>query len=147
MHAGGTANAGLSFGLRALSAATQPPPYWWRSALPVLKLGTINQRAAWFGAVAIAVITLALAVAVWVLHSRRIAALAALSLLTALAALETYAAVPASNLEHAPTDLSYLMAPMFPLGALAWLTAGSVLILGAWRASADDQRNLPTLDH
>jgi len=134
MHAGGTAKAGLTFGLRALSAATQPPPYWWRSALPALKLGTIDQRAAWFGAVAIAVIALALAVAIRALHSRRIAALAALSLLTALAALVTYAGIPASNLEHAPTDLSYLMAPMFPLGVLSWLAVGSVLMLGAWRA-------------
>lgn len=134
MHAGGTAKAGPSFGLRALSAATQPPPYWWRSALPALKLGAIDQRAAWFGAVALAVTALALAVAILVLRSRRTAALVALSLLTALAALETYAGVPTSNLEHAPTDLSYLMAPMFPLGVLAWLAVGSVLILGAWRA-------------
>ena len=134
MLAGGTGKAGLSFGLRALAAATQPPPYWWRSTLPALELGTIDQRAAWFGVVATVVIALALAVAILVLQSRRIAALAAVSLVTALAALGTYAGVPASNLEHSPTDLSYLLAPMFPLGVLAWLSVGSVLILGAWRA-------------
>ena len=134
MHAGSTTNAGLSFGLRALAAATQPPPYWWRSTLPAMQLGVIGQRAAWYGAGALAVIALALAVAIVVLRSRRVAALVALSLLTALAALETYAGVPASNLEHAPTDLSYLLAPMFPLGVLAWLAVGLVLILGAWRA-------------
>ncbi len=133
MDGGGTATAGMSFGLRALAAATQPPPFWWRSVLAVLKLGTISQRPAWFGAAALAVIVLSLAAAILVLRSRRIAALAAVSLLAALGALVTYAGVPASNLEHAPTNLNYLMAPMFPVGVLAWLTVASVLAAGAWR--------------
>lgn len=134
MRAGGQAKAGLLFGLRALSAAAAPPPSWWRPTLPALKLAVLGQRPAWPGAALLGVTALALVAAIVLVRSRRTAALVALSLLTALAALETYAGVPAPNLRHAPTDLSYLMAPLFPLGVLAWLAVGSVVVLGAWRA-------------
>jgi hypothetical protein len=132
--AGSTPRAGLAFGLRALSAAAQPPAYWWRSRLPAMHLETIDQRAAWFGIAQLAVTALALVVAIVVLRSRRAAALAGLSLLTAAAALETYSGIPAPNLGSTPTDLSYLMAPMFPVGVLAWLAVGCVLALAASRA-------------
>ena len=133
LRAGSTAQAGRSFGLKALSAATQPPTYWWKLPLPPLKLSTIDQRAAWFGVVQLAVTALVLIIAIFLLRSRRAAALAALSLLTGAAALETYSGIPASNLGRAPTDLSYLMAPMFPMGVLAWLAVGCVLVLSTSR--------------
>jgi hypothetical protein len=134
LRAGSTARAGLSFGLKALSAATQPPAYWWKPSLEALKLSTIDQRAVWFGVVQLAVTTLVLIVAIFVLRSRRAAAPAALSLLTCAAALETYSGIPAWNLWRPVTDLSYLMAPMLPIGVLAWLAAGYVLVLATWRA-------------
>lgn len=138
LRAGSAARAGLSFGLKALSAATQPPAYWWESLLPPMKLSTIDQRTPWFGVVQLAVTALALIVAVVVLRSRRAAALAAVSVLTGAAALETYSGIPASNLSvtgRGLTDLSYLMAPMFPVGVLAYLAVGYVLVLAARRAA------------
>jgi hypothetical protein len=64
LRAGSTARAGRSFGLKALSAATQPPTYWWKLPLPPLKLSTIDQRAAWFGVVELAVTALVLIIAI-----------------------------------------------------------------------------------
>ena len=134
LRAGSTAPAGRTFGLKALSAATQPPAYWWKLPLPPLTLSTIDQRAAWFGVAQLAVTALVLIIAIFVLRSRRAAALATLSLLTGVTALETYSGIPASDLRKGPTDFSYLMAPMFPMGVLAWLTVGCVLVLLTSRA-------------
>jgi hypothetical protein len=135
LRSGGTAQAGFIFGLKALSAAAQPPVYWWKPSLTALTLISIDQRAAWFGIVQLSVTALALAVAIFVLRSRRAAALAALSLLTAAAALITYSGIPAWNLYRPVTNLSYLMAPMFAVGVLAWLAAGYVLVLAIWQAT------------
>lgn len=135
LRSGETAQAGFGFGLKALSAAAQPPTYWWMPSLTALKLDTIVHRAAWFGIVQLAVTALVLVVAIFVLRSRRAAALAALSLLTAVAALKTYSGIPAWNLERPVTDLSYLMAPMFPMGMLAWVAVGYVLVLATWQAT------------
>jgi len=133
LRAGGTARAGFSFGLKALSAATQPPAYWWKPSLEALKLSTIAQRAAWFGVAQLVVTVLALIVALVALRSRRAVALAVLSLLTGVAALETFSSIPTWDLWRPVTDLSYLMTPMFPMGVLAWLAVGYVLILAIWR--------------
>jgi hypothetical protein len=135
LRSGGTAQAGFGFGLKALSAATQPPAYWWKPSLLPLNLSTIDHRSAWFGIVQLSVTALVLTVAVFVLRSRRSAALAVLSLLTAAAALTTYAGIPAWNLWRPVTDLDYLVAPMFPMGVLAWLAAGYVLVLAIWQAT------------
>lgn len=132
LHAGGGSRAGISFGLKALSAATQPPAYWWQSSLPHLNLGVIGGRAAWFGIAQLAVTALILLVAIVVLRSRWAAALAALSLLADIALLETYSGIPKSSLSVTPStfnDLTYLMAPMFAVGVLAWLAAATVLVL------------------
>jgi hypothetical protein len=134
-RSGATARAGFDFGLKALSAATQPPAYWWKPSLTALKLSTIDQRAAWFGIVQLSVTALVLIVAIFFLRSRRAAALAVLSLLTAAAALTTYSGIPAWNIRRPVTDLSYLMAPMLPVGVLAWLAAGYVLVLAIWQAT------------
>jgi hypothetical protein len=102
-----------------------------------MRLSAIEQRTVWFGVVQLAVTALALIVAVFVLRSRRAAALAAVSLLTGVAALETYSGIPASNLSMTGsgfTDLSYLMAPMFPVGVLAYLAVGYVLVLATRQA-------------
>jgi hypothetical protein len=135
LRPGGTAEAGFGFGLKALSAATQPPAYWWKPSLTALKLSMIVHRAAWFGIVQLTVTALALIVAIFVLRSRRAAALAAVSLLTAAAALKTYSGIPAWSLHRPVTNLSYLMALLFPVGVLAWLAAGYVLVLATWQAT------------
>jgi hypothetical protein len=93
----------------------------------------IDYRAAWFGVVQLAVTALVLLVAIFVLRSRRAAALATLSLLTAAAALKTYSGIPAWNIRRPVTQLNYLMAPMFLVGVLAWLATGYVLGLATWR--------------
>ena len=134
LRAPGTAQTGIGFGLKALSAATQPPVYWWKPSLTALKLSMILNRPTWFGIVQLGVTALVLIVAIFALRSRRAAALAALSLLTAAAALKTYSGIPAWNLSRPVTDLSYLMAPMFLIGVLAWLAAGFVLVLAIWQA-------------
>jgi len=126
-----TGRAGLAFGLKAISAATRPPAYWWQPSLP-LKLSVLDQRAAWFGAVQLAVAALGLIGVVLALRSRRAAALAVVTVLAIAAMLDAYAGIPAADVNPARnpvTDLSYLMAPIFPLGVLAWLTAGAVLAL------------------
>ena len=133
LRAGSTAQAGFHFGLKALSAATQPPPYWWKTPIIALKLSMIDYRAAWFGVVQLAVTALVLLVAIFVLRSRRAAALATLSLLTAAAALKTYSGIPAWNIRRPVTQLNYLMAPMFLVGVLAWLATGYVLGLAIWQ--------------
>jgi hypothetical protein len=121
--------AGVSFGLKALSAATQPPASWWE---PVARLSTIESREAWFGVLQSVIVVLALIIAICVLRSRRAAALAVLSLVIGVATLLTFSSVPASNIAVSP--LSYLMAPLFPVGVLAWLAVGAVLILAGTRA-------------
>ena len=64
LRAGSRPGLAVPSGLKALSAATQPPPYWWKLPLPSLKLSTIDQRAAWFGVVQLAVTALVLVIAI-----------------------------------------------------------------------------------
>lgn len=133
---GGATQTGYGFGLKALAAATQPPVFWWKPALTSLTLDMIAHRAAWFGIAELVVTALMLSVAIFVLRSRRAAALAVLGLLTAASSLKTYSGIPASNLQHPPTDLSYLMVPIFLIGVLTWLATGYVVLLVLWRSQA-----------
>lgn len=134
LRAGGTASAGLGFGLRALAAGTQPPAYWWMPSIEALHLSDIEHRPAWFGAAQLVALVLLLLVAVLVLRSRRAAALVGLSLVTALSVVETFAGIPAWNIVRPVTDLSYLLAPLFPMGALFWLSVLYVVALVVARA-------------
>lgn len=122
-------SAGFYFGLKALSAATQPPACWWR---PIVRLGAIDNRGALFGAMQLVVVALALVVAIFVLRSRRAAALAALSLIVSVAAQVTYSSVPARFVAVSP--LQYMMAPLFLVGVLAWLAVGAVVVLAGRQA-------------
>lgn len=131
----GPAQTGFGFGLKALSAAVQSPACWWNPATAALTLNTIVHRAAWAGAAQLGITVLALILAIFVLRSRRAAALTALSLLTAAAALKTYSGIPASNLQSSATDLSYLMVPVFLMGMLTWLVVGYVLVLAIWQVT------------
>jgi hypothetical protein len=120
---------GLSFGLKALTAAVQPPPLWWTTWASLPGLGVVERRSAAFGVAALVLAVVALAVAIYPLRSRRTAALAVISLLVSATALITYSGVPVASITTNPTSLNYLMAPMYLVGVLAWLTTGSVLVL------------------
>jgi hypothetical protein len=87
-------------------------------------------------------VVLALAVAVLVvaaypLHSRRAVALAAVSLTVAITAVILYSHIPQAGITMdtvAVDHLTYLMAPMFAVGVLFWLAAGTVVVLASRRA-------------
>jgi hypothetical protein len=123
--------AGLAFGLKSLAAAAQPPPFWWSPITSLGKLSLIDQRSAAAGAVVLALAVAVLAVALYVLRSRRIAALAAISLAVTVTAMLTYAHIPRSSITMstgAQNNLRYLMVPMFAVGVLAWLSLGAVVV-------------------
>jgi hypothetical protein len=125
-------HGGLAFGLKALAASVQPPPFWWRPLTSLVKLGVIDERTVPAGAGVLALAVVALAVAVYPLPSRRAIALAALSLTAAATAAYTYAQIPARTIRMTTSDLSnlrYLMAPMYVVGVLVWLTTGTILVL------------------
>jgi hypothetical protein len=128
---------GIAFGLKALAASVQPPPFWWRPISSLVKLSVIEQRTVVAGAVVLALGVLVLVVAVYPLRSRRAAALAALSLTAAVTALVTYGQIPKSSIIMSTSDLNnlrYLMAPMYVVGVLAWLATGTVLVLAVRQA-------------
>src|SRR5258708_5981923 len=90
--------AGVAFGLKAISAATQPPAYWWQGMDSLGKLSDVWARPAVAGDIAFPIIAVSLVAATVWLRSRRAAGLAALSLILAGAALITYASIPVAVL-------------------------------------------------
>jgi hypothetical protein len=137
----GTATAGLHFGLQALAAATQPPPFWWRPMSSLMRLSLIGHRAAWVGLAALILVALAGAAALVWLRSRWLAALAGIALVISLAGMITYSAVPAASVTMAASridNLGYLVTPMIAIGLLTWLTVGSALVLAAGKAGAGE---------
>lgn len=132
---------GTTFGLKALAASVQPPPLWWTSFPQIRSLALADQRSAAVGVAALVIMAAVLVAAIWPLHSRRTAAVAAVGLLLSVAAIYTYAAVPAANISQQSTtfnSLTYLLAPMFPLGVAAWITlvAGVVMVARRVRGPA-----------
>ena len=126
--------SGAAFGLKTLTASIRPPPLWWPASnrlhqLPALQ--RIADRPAGFAVAALIVIAAVLVVAVRPLRSRRLAALAAISLLVSLAALVTYSRIPAGN--TGLSALNYLDVITFPVGVLAWLVVGSAVVLAGRR--------------
>ena len=107
---------------------------WWTApsrlhGLPAVQL--ISGRPAGFAVAALIVIAAVLVIAVRPLRSRRLAALAAVSLLVSLAVLVTYSRIPVirPNL----ITLDYLDIIMFPVGVLGWLVVGSAVVLAGRR--------------
>jgi hypothetical protein len=128
--------AGVDFGLKAISAATQPPAYWWQRMHSLGKLSIVWERPAVGGAIALAISVLSLLAATTWLRSRRAAGLAALSLVLAGAALITYSSIPVATISVTTTtfdNLLYLLAPLYPLGVLTWLTVVTVAVLAGRR--------------
>ena len=128
--------AGADFGMKAISAATQPPAYWWQGMDSLGKLSDVWARPAVGGDIACAIIAVSLIAATVWLRSRRAAGLAALSLILAGAALITYASIPVATISVTTVTLDtllYLLAPLYPLGVLTWLTAVTVAVLAGRR--------------
>jgi hypothetical protein len=136
-------HGGLAFGLKALAASVQPPAFWWRPLASLAKLSVIDERTVPAGAGVLALAVVALAVAVYPLRSRRAIALAALSLTAAATVAYTYGQIPALTIRMTTRGLSnlrYLMAPMYVVGVLAWLTTGTILALAGRRAAQQLKR-------
>src|SRR5216683_7174387 len=131
--------AGLVFGLKAISGATQPPAFWWQGMDSLGKLSDVWARPAVAGDIAFAIIAVSLVAATVWLRSRRAAGLAALSLILAGAALITYASIPVATISVTTVTLDtllYLLAPLYPLGVLTWLTVVTVAVLAGRRVIA-----------
>jgi hypothetical protein len=124
--------AGLTFGLRALAGATEPPAYWWRPLTSLGYLGLVWRRSATFGFFSLALLAVVLIIALWMLRSRRVASLAALTLLLSVAAVVTFAHIPAASIAATNStvgSLTYLTVPLFPAGVLTWLVVATTLVL------------------
>lgn len=124
--------SGVVFGLKAVAASTQPPALWWTPLNSLHSLGAISSASAVSGVLALVLVSAALVAAIRPLRSRHVAALAGVSLLTALAAVATFSDVPATSVTMVATatnNLDYLMAPAVAVGILAWLAVGSALVL------------------
>ena len=131
--------AGLVFGLKAISAATQPPAYWWQTMDSLGKLSDVWARPAVAGGIALAIIAASLVAAIVWLKSRRTAGLAAISLVLAGAAVVTFASIPVAAISVTTVtfdNLRYLLAPLYPLGVLAWIAVVTVAVLAGRRVMA-----------
>ena len=131
---GARQSAGPAFGLKALTASVLPPAVWWQPSLSFRHEGIASQiagRTPAFGAAMLALTAAVLVVAVWPLRSRRLAALAAVSLLASGAVLATYSGIPVHNLGR--HDQNYLLIVLLPVGLLAWLATGAAAVLAARR--------------
>jgi hypothetical protein len=128
----GQRGAGLTFGLRALAGATEPPAYWWRPLTSLGYLGLVWRRSATFGFFSLVLMAAVLIIALWLLRSRRVASLAALTLLLSVAAVVTFAHIPAASIAATTStvgSLTYLTIPLFPAGVLTWLMVATTLVL------------------
>jgi hypothetical protein len=128
--------AGTAFGLKALSASVLPPTVWWRPAMSFRLEGiarVIGGGTPAFGVAVLALTAVLLAAAVRPLRSRRLAALAVVSLLTSGAVLATYSSIPEHNIGHHTQN--YLLVVLLPAGLLVWLTAGTAAVLAARRVT------------
>ena len=125
---------GLTYGWKALAAAAGPPPLWFGSAQWFRTEGiesVIGGRSGAPGLVVLALTAVALVAAIWPLRSRRLAILAAISLLTSVAVLVTYSGIPAHSINVRAQN--YLLIVLYPAGVLAWLAIGSAVVLAARR--------------
>ncbi|MGP8001630.1 MAG: hypothetical protein ACLPKI_30545 [Streptosporangiaceae bacterium] len=128
--------AGPAFGLKALTASALPPPVWWQPWLPLRDQGiatAIGAARPGFGVAVLAVTAAVLAVAIWPLRSRRLAALAAVSVLASGAVLATYSNIPLHDIGH--RDQNYLLIVLLPVGVLAWLATGAAAVLAGRRVA------------
>ena len=121
------ARTGGAFSLKALSAAVEPVPVWWKSLQPTAIFHLISHRPAWFAVAVLVLLAVAAVMAVRPLRCRPLGALALVTLVISLGALVTYSGIPVHNTSlH---TLAYLIVLLFPVGVLSWLVAGSWAVL------------------
>jgi len=100
----------------------------------------IAVRPAGFAVAVLALTAAVLVVAARPLRSRRLAALAAVSLLASAAAVETFSDLPVKSTGR--STLNYLTIPMLAVSVLTWLAVGSAVVL-AGRQVISRRRPLP----
>ncbi len=132
---------GGAFSLKALSAAVEPVPIWWKSRQPAAIYSLISHRPAWFAVAVLILLAVAAVMAVRPLRCRPLGALAVVSLVISLGSLVTYAGIPVHNTSL--LTLGYLTVLLFPIGVLSWLVVGSWAVLTVRLAAAGWPRGQP----
>lgn len=122
--AGAQRGAGLSFGLRALAATSFPRPIWWVPAADEHGYAGILHSSTAIGVLVLCFLS-AVLVAAWRRH-HRLAALAGVSLVLAVAVVVSFAGVPPSR----SANIGYLKVVLFPTGVLIWLVLSWSLARG-----------------
>lgn len=142
----GGRGAGLTFGLRTLAGATEPPAYWWKPLTSLGYLGLVWRRSAGFGYFSVVLVAVVLIIALWLLRSRRTASLAALTLLLSVAVVVTFADIPAASVAATTStgsSLTYLMIPLFPAGVLTGLIVATTLVLAGKQLLSQARQRAP----
>jgi hypothetical protein len=116
---------GGAFSLKALSAAMQPVPIWWKHPAAIYQL--ISSRSAGFAVAVLILVAVAAVMAVRPLRCRPLGALALVTLVISLGSLVTYSGIPVHNTSL--NTLSYLIVMLFPIGVLSWLVVGGWAVL------------------
>jgi hypothetical protein len=114
---GSEPSVGLGFGLRTVALTVWPIPIWLHHyTLP----GTVEELGRESEVVGLAVFVLLAAVIVWAYRQERrdLAALGGISLVSSLATVLTYAAIPLAHF----ANLAYLVVELWIVGLLAWIT-------------------------
>ncbi len=122
------AKTGLVFGLKALSVVVLPPIIWWShtgSASSITAL--VAARSVWSGVAALVLLAVPMVVA-WRLHSRRLFALATVTLVTGLALVVDFGDLP-----KAGDAIVWLVIYLFPAGVLCWVAVLSAISVGGSR--------------
>jgi hypothetical protein len=112
--------AGLVFGLKSMAAAVTRSG-WQHGFHPA----NIDIQSAVLGAAALAVAAGSAVIAVWLLRSRRLAAVAVVNLVCCAATVATFANIPQSR----ERGVRYLKIVLLQAGLLDWLVAAAVVLL------------------
>ena len=119
---------GGAFSLKALSAAVQPVPIWWKAPMtPTAIYQLISHRSAGVAVALLVLLAVVAIMAVRPLRCRPLGALAVVTLVTSLGSLVTYSGIPVHNTSL--NTLTYLIVMLFPIGVLSWLVMGSWAVL------------------
>jgi hypothetical protein len=119
---------GLAFALRAVASLAAPSSLWWQQNISQRHdlYQMLASKPAALGLAALAIIVASLVMAVCWLGSRRLAGLAAISLLVCVTATVTFALIPVRGLAAQQHDLIFIL---FAAVLLAWLTVICVTVV------------------
>ncbi len=97
---------GGAFSLKALSAAVQPVPIWWKSSTQHTTIyEVISHRPAGFAVAVLVLLAVAAVMAVWPLRCRPLGALAVVTLVISLGSLVTYSGIPLETRQPGHAEL------------------------------------------